>query len=562
MFRNFLRAGVLVTSSLCIVGGAQDSFATDNNLPGVIDRELPSFTIPKSHRIDAEQKSPLAEAPVVEKTENTATTSITINQIDFSGSSVFSEEELLAEASEFMNTPISSAELAQLKYKITKLYYDNGYVLVKVVTPPQEIASGHLTVNIYEATIDDINIIDNGVVSSIVAQSIAKTLRLNTIFNEKSVESMISDLNDLHGISATATLKPGNEFKSTTVDVAFTPVDEDENYVHVDNYGHELTGKNVLTAHVEKSNALAIGEKIYATARASDDSLRSIAVGTSLPTTIKNVTADVNYLYSENDIDGTLQSGTSHIFNLSLNSKLINTGKEIASVGVGFESRNHESEINGLSSARTEDDIRQVYGAASYVYRGDSSVWYAGAKISKGLDILNASEKGAPDASRTANGGGDPEAIKLEPVIVANLKPNTDGIVKFVASGQLSSDTLLASDLFVLGGYGNVRGFEPAQESGESGYQFSLEYQHDLPASEDFDLSVGPFIDGGAVYNRVSGNSVDSHLYSAGIGVEVSTNLIPSEETLLRLDWAHPLGSYSATNVDDNRFYFRLTQKF
>ena len=42
------------------------------------------------------------------------------------------------------------------------------------------------------------------------------------------------------------------------------------------------------------------------------------------------------------------------------------------------------------------------------------------------------------------------------------------------ARAQLASHTLLSSDLFAVGGYGSIRGFDIAEEAAEAGYVFSL----------------------------------------------------------------------------------------
>ena len=131
-----------------------------------------------------------------------------------------------------------------------------------------------------------------------------------------------------------------------------------------------------------------------------------------------------------------------------------------------------------------------------------------------------------------------------------------------VLLGQLASKTVLASDLFMLGGYGSVRGFQPAEETGESGLQFSMEYSHRFVTNERWDIRVGPFFDAGTVYNRIEGSSVDLQLYSLGIGIETKANLFKFGESKLRLDWAHPVGSYESPTVDDDTFYFRVSQNF
>lgn len=148
--------------------------------------------------------------------------------------------------------------------------------------------------------------------------------------------------------------------------------------------------------------------------------------------------------------------------------------------------------------------------------------------------------------------------------MLVNSRPfSTQGTIKALIRGQLSSNTLLSSDLMTAGGYAGIRGFNVAQEAAESGYNFSLEYNHILPFSTDrVEVKAGPFLDGGALYNRVAGSLEDTHFYSTGLGLEVEAKIVPVGDTVLRLDWARPIGSYKSEQVSSDTFYVRLKQEF
>jgi hemolysin activation/secretion protein len=107
-----------------------------------------------------------------------------------------------------------------------------------------------------------------------------------------------------------------------------------------------------------------------------------------------------------------------------------------------------------------------------------------------------------------------------------------------------------------------VRGFEPAQETGENGVSFNIDYSHAFHSSDVWSVKAGPFFDGGWVGNRKEGSTLDSNLYSVGLGAEVSVKPFKFGESTLRFDWAHPVGSYKNDNIDNNSFYVRFTQTF
>lgn len=542
-------------------------FAADGRqLPGVIDRTLPEFIVPESHSLDKDMKKPLKELPSMEEVVRRSEIVATLSKITFSGATVTDPVVLDRIVAPYLNRPITRADIASLKYDITKLFYDNGYILIKVVTPPQDLSDGILDITIVEARVGDIHINTNNVLQPDMADAIASRIESGDVFREHSVESMASDLDDLKGLYSTVKLVPGKEFATTDLEVAIQAQEEDTHYVRIDNYGSKYTGRNVATAHVEESNQLHLGETFDATARISDGALWSVNIGAFMPVGLKNIKAEFDYTHGEQRINkdyttpGVRQRGETNIVTLGLSSDIINTRTHKATIRSGLELRRHESILNRTLSS--EDDIRQAFLQTSYLYRSPGSVWYGAVKLSQGLKILGADQEGDANLSRPL---GDPQAFRAEPLMLANFRLFDSGTLKFVASGQFSSNVLLSSDLFILGGYGSVRGFQPAQETGESGFQFSTEYLHDLDLHPDWFVGIGPWVDGGTVFNRLNASISgvqDTHLYSAGVSLEAVTELIPRGDTSFRFDWAHPLGSYDASDVNGDWFYFRVNQDF
>lgn len=541
-------------------------YGQEDRLPGVIDRPVPSVEIPKSHSLDAPVGKPLGDAPQLGAVENGGQVVATLNRVVFNGSTVIGDDVLQKVVAPYLGHPITKADLAQLKFDVTSAFYDRGYILVKVVTPPQDLSDGELEVAVYEAKVGAINVQDEqGVLQPQIVNGITHRVHPGTVFQERPVESMISDINDLKNVEATLNLQPGQEFSTTDLNIAIREAEEDVNRFTLDNYGAKLTGRAVAGLHLEKSNLLHLGETFGLNLRGSNGDLWSVGGDAAIPTGLENIVAEVGYLHSENNIGDRLKAldaeGETDRLNLALSSKLVNTRNVKATVRGGFEGRVHKSSLAEVED--TKDDIRQFYVEGTYLQRAINTIFYTSGRVTHGIDSWGGNKKGDPMASRAL---GDPEAWRFEPVVYVNWRPpfEQSGVLKALATGQYSTNTLLSSDLFVLGGYGSVRGFEPAQETGESGYQFSVEYDHELPYTSNsiWKLSAGPFVDGGAVYNRLQGQVEDTHLYSAGLGLEAVGDLVPAGETRFRVDWARTLGDYDSAEVLGNTVYFGISQNF
>lgn len=552
-------------AALCATLIMPASFASAQiqRMPGVADKPFKEVIVPPSHSLDAKQGKPLEDAPQRMSVDDAAKELTTLNAVQFEGSTVIKEQDLQAIAAKYIGQKLTKGKLAELKYEIKKAYYDAGYILVHVVTKPQDISAGVLKVSVYEAEVGNIEVQANNQVHSWLPEQIAKRTKSGNILQEVELESMINDINDLYGAGASLTLRPGEKFKTTDLVVNMRDEDEDHHYVGVNNYGSDLTGRTVAYGHVEHSNLLKMGEKFAVDLQHSDEDLWTAAFSAIVPTGLRNINLETSYLHSENDIVGRLKtlnaSGETDILDIGFASKVMNTRKHRAVVKVGFQDRRHESFLANVTD--TKDNLDKIYGETSYLYRGLSSVFYSAVKLSRGIDAFGSSEKGEANATRLL---GDQEAWIFEPSLIFQARPFTpDGTIKTSARAQVSSNTLLSSDLFAIGGYGSVRGFDVAEEAAEAGYVFSLEYNHVLPLNiPKTTVEFGPFFDGGAVDNRVQGSVQDTHFYSVGLGAEISADLVPTGETVLRLDWAHPIGSYNSTTISDDTFYFNLTQRF
>ena len=549
----------------CLVGlilPSMPAFAADaQRLPGVVDRPTP--TIPA----DIERQPADVPIPAAPRGEAVADPNQVLmqnlNQVMFKGFSVLDESVLQQAAAPFVGKSLTAADLAELKYAVTREFYDRGYVLVKAITPPQDVSDGILEVVIYEAQIGSIEILDNDAISPYLVRQLSKRVESGEVFREGPVESMVNDVNDLAGVSASVNLRPGSQVGTTDMVLQVQPVNDDVQRFTVDNYGSELTGDIVGMAQLQKSNLLGWGETFRFVGRKSDEDLWSVLVGATIPTGLRNIKMDLDFLHSENEIGDRLAalnaSGETTYFGVGFSSAIINQRSQKFTVRTGFEYRDIESFLFDVTES--EDKLRQFYVEGNYLWNWTNTVGYASLRLVQGVDIFGASSEGDPMASRL---GGDPQATRLQPLIYLGHRVSDNGMLKALFTGQWASDKLLAGDLFVLGGYGSVRGFESAQELGEGGVLMNLEYQHRVFQHGVWSVLVGPFLDAGKVFNKIDNVTVDETLASAGIGVEISTtpSLWNYGDSNLRFDWAHTLGSYDSPQIDDNSYYFRFTQTF
>ena len=131
--------------------------------PGVIDRapvELPE-------ELEDATGAPAPAEPELEATADADEVVATLDAIDVSGVGVLDLELISAATAPNVGREVTRGDLAQLKFDITKLYYDAGYILVRVTTPPQDLSDGILDVVVIEARIGNIEVANDGVIKAL-----------------------------------------------------------------------------------------------------------------------------------------------------------------------------------------------------------------------------------------------------------------------------------------------------------------------------------------------------------------------------------------------------------
>ncbi len=532
------------------VAGAQE------RMPGVIERPPAELPQPVTQPPAPEEE----KKPELEKPAAPGELVATLKEVKFSGEVILPVSRLQEVVKPYLNRSLTRGDLAQLKYDLTKLYYAKGYVLVKVTTPPQDLSKGVLEVVVYAGKVGNVTVESKGL-NPKVAKAMMSDVKKGEVFNERTVETAVKNVDDLQNLKAKLNLAPGKEFGTTDLLLTVDPAKEDVQQFMIDDYGSELTGSTVATLSLRKSNLLGLGESFGLNLRQSNERLTTVLADFKTPLAIKDLSFDINYLYSKNGIGDRLANlearGKSQRVQAALSGKFINMRQRELSWRAGLEVRRHTSYIS--DSIESRDDLTQAFAELSYLIRKPTYVFYNNLRLVRGVDLLSSDKKGDPDASRAM---GQPESTRLQPTFYVNVRFTDNDFVQSLLLGQWASSALLSSDMFALGGYGSVRGFQPAEEVGDDGAQFSLEYSHRFVNTSKWDLRGGPFFDAGVVHNRVAATTVDPQLYSIGLGAEATASLFDFGDSKLRLDWAHPVGSYQSSTVDDNTFYARFTQNF
>jgi hemolysin activation/secretion protein len=548
----------ILLTGLLIIGHPLISFAQTDK--PVIDQQSQDSAI-----ITPGKTAPAAidnaQTPVLDLGENADQIVAEIKTIRFSGNSVLGNDHLAPIAVPFENTQMTRGDLIRLKYELTRAYYNQGYVLVRVLTPPQDLSDGILNVHIVEARIGAMHLEFAGLDESL-ASHYAQRIPVGEVFQESVVESAVSDINDMAGVKSRILLKPGKETGTTDVHLKIEPDDDAKHAFSLDNSGSDFTGAVNANLHLAGHNALGRGEKFGLHLRKSvggkNEDLTRISVDMKMPLAWSNWHLESQLLWSENEIGDRLvalnSTGESQQLGLALSRTLVNTLAHQSKIRVGLESRKHESTLAGVNES--SDSISQVFVEADGVWRyGSRWVVYASARLLQGVNWLGADEIGESDATRAQ---GDPEALIFRPTFFTSFHPASKDSISLTLQAQSTDDVLLSSDLFAIGGEGSVRGFEPGAEFAEDGYQLSVQYNRKFSAGGRT-LTASVFYDLGHVNGKLANTIQDDTLKSVGLGMNMK---LPKMDSRISLQVGFPTGTYTDKTLEDQVFYARFSRQF
>jgi len=192
-----------------------------------------------------------------------------------------------------------------------------------------------------------------------------------------------------------------------------------------------------------------------------------------------------------------------------------------------------------------------------YLKRDESGAWFLQSLFKLGTGLGNSTINAAPVP--------DSRFISWNFQAQRWQKLNDDNLLILQADLQLTPDSLLPSEQFLIGGGQTLRGYRQSARSGDNGFRFSAENRVTLQrdgAGQPI-LQLAPFVNMGAVWNREDNpNFLLGQNFLASIG----TGLIwePFKNLVMRFDYAIPLVKLSdkSNNLQDQGVNFSLGYKF
>ena len=523
---------------------------------------------PTTAPVPSESQPPVQPPPTPASPTTPASQTIQVQKINVTGSTVFGSEQLNPIVQPFEGRALTLEQLREVADAITQLYLNQGYITSRAILVDQEISNGIVEIRVLEGSLQEIQIEGTRRLNANYVRSRVQ-LGAKTPLNTAQLEDQLRLLRaDPLFENVEASLRAGSRVGQSILIVRVVEANPFEGNVGIDNYsppsvGSERLGLNLLYRNLT-GNGDAIATSYYHTTRSGADNLD---VTYRLPVNAMNGAVQLRGSFNwnkvvESDFSFFDIQGESQLYEISFQQPLVRTPREEFSLSLGFSYQNSKAlagpfPISPGANSEGFTTTSVIKFGQDYVRRDVRGAWSLRSLFSFGIDAFGATTNPSPEPDgRFVSWLGQVQRVQV-------LNENNFLIVG--TDIQLTPDTLLPSQQFVIGGGQSLRGYRQNIRAGDNGVRFSVEdritLQRDESGAAIFQLA--PFFDAGVVWNVSDNpNPLPSQNFLAGLGLGLIWEPVPRLN--VRLDYGYPLIDLSdrGNNAQDEGFYFSVRYQF
>jgi hemolysin activation/secretion protein len=478
-----------------------------------------------------------------------------VKTIDVQGATIPSNLEILKVLVPYEGTMMSLADAQKVADLITDIYRKKGFITSRAYIPPQTLRNKVLMIKVIEGKLGTVDVKGNKYFkTSLVKKEL--NLTQDGYFDYSALQKSLVYINQHPDRVASTILAPGQ--KQGTTDVLVNV--KDQLPIHAgfiyDNYGSRYIDSDRYALTLEDNNLLGLDDRMFAKVQTSDSHYMRLGQLQYVVPVTETLNIGAYGLYSHLRLTkefAALQAiGTAKVLGLFFDKALVqNPGFEWRING-GFDYKNISNNELGTLISRDKERVLKLGTELDITDHFGRTI--INPEIDVGLpNIFNGMDPKDGLAARAGSGGSfqkwDISAYRLQP-----LPFDTSLLWKNTA--QWSHDTLPSAEEFELGGPTSVRGYEPAEYSGDKGLYSSLEWS--VPPYFIPDYTKVPFTQlslkdclrlvafydfGFAHLNSVAvGEEKNTTLRAYGYGIRLNVR----DNLTVRFEVGYPLGRKSA----------------
>ena len=516
---------------------------------------------------------------------------IQVNNIKVTGSTIFAGEgntitleELIEKIKEYTVTSkksiktleelieetkgrtVTSEELKLIVNTITQIYLNEQFLTSRAVL--SSVKEGNIIIHVIEGELEKIEIeglnrLNLGYVCSRVEIGADKPLNISKLEDQLR---LLRDNPLFENVEAS--LKSGHGIGKSVLLLHVTEADPFEGNFGIDNYSPPSVGGERLNLNLLYRNLIKGGDEIsafYSPRIETIGGTYQLEVAYQLPLNAMDGTLQLQTLIDRNKVveepfKNSDIRGEAEQYEISYRQPLILNPRQELALSLGYVYRDGQTFAFGnpfpFGMGPDEDGVSRTSIfelGQEYTLRDVSGAWAFRSQLRFGTGLFDATEN--PDS--VPDGQFFSWLAQAQRVQVLN----DDNFLIIQGDLQLTPDSLLPSEQFVIGGGQSVRGYRQNVRAGDNGFRFSIEDRITIARNEGGEsvFIVAPFFDMGSVWNVGDNpNPQFSQRFVAALGLGLLWQ--PIKGLNMRLDYAPPLIDLDdrGDNVQDDGLNFSV----
>ncbi|QKQ75368.1 ShlB/FhaC/HecB family hemolysin secretion/activation protein [Nostoc sp. TCL240-02] len=563
------QCGLLILPAVWIVT-ANGLRATANILT---PDSTPKISQPELQIVQASETSPENNPNQAEPNPQPETPQrIRVRKIQVVDSTVFNENDFNPVVKPFEERDLTLEEIRQAADAITQLYLNKGYINSRAVPDIQQpnTADGIVVIRIIEGRLTEIEIEGTRRLNPSYVRSRIQ-LGAGTPLNTSKLEDQLKLLRlDPLFTNVEARLRPTGKVGQSVLIVRVEEANPLTGSLGVDNYSPPSIGAERLGIELRDRNLTGMGDELagsyYHTLSGGSD---AFDFSYQVPVNAMNGKVQIRAAFNRNEIteapfDAFGIRANQDLYEINYRQPLMRSPREEFALSLGFTYQDGQTflfdnlatpfgigpDANGVSRTSV------IKFGQDYIKREPQGAWFLRSQFNFGINVLDATINNDPTPDgRFFSWLGQIQRVQ---------QLSADHLLLIQADLQLTPDSLLPSQQFVIGGGQSVRGYRQNIRSGDNGFRVAIEDRFTVQRNESglSAIQLAPFLDMGAVWNQSNNpNLLPDQTFLVGAGLGLLWNQAMGIDNLfLRLDYGFPFIDLSdrGNNAQDDGFYFSL----
>ena len=408
------------------------------------------------------------------------------------GDAAFTErtEEILS-AVRGRNLPVSA--FYEAAAKVQQLYSENGYFIVRVVIPPQDVKNGGvLKLEMIDGFIESVNI--EGLAPQL-KQRVARTLA--RLIGERHLKRGAFDralllAADTPGLDLKSNLAPAKADYGTVLTVVgvYHPLSAEAS---ADNSLSKSLGAYTSTISAAANSVFGLGEQLYMSATGAPNSglmndtspRRLVATGVTMPIGYDGLSSNLEYAWSTTMpliAPGTLATNSNYErLSFKLSYPVVKTENSTIAARLIFDATDETNRATAFNAVLYDDSLRTLRGGLDLNYNyASGTTANAGVDLSQGIRGLGS--RGAGDATvidPISQAGASDQFSKLSARFLVHQNLPVGFALELTGRGQYAATgPLMNSEKFTLGGPADLSAYDASSFIGDHGWLLRGELQY------------------------------------------------------------------------------------